>query len=917
MLAGNLNIIPQQGIKLQLAGREDRIEMAIDSNYQPLSLFIDFDETNISGDRRGKIFSVNINNFPISVVKDALPLTGVDLPESLLSQRLSGALSGNLAINLDTFAIDGNRIAIANPRFGTFTGEKITFNFQYANNLFVLRNGQFLQGASQYLFDARYAQTPEGPQYQARLEVIQGDIQNLLEGLQVFEISDLLRSDIFPKLANAKDLYKDATCPPRENCPLFSVGDPQASILDRLRRLAEIQQLLAIEMQKRQEAVGLPPLRELAGTFDGTLTVAGSATEGITANFDFLGKEWQWGEYTADRIIARGEFRDGVITLTPVRVESGETVFNFSGSLGGDTQSSQLRVVKVPLAQLKKIVKLPPAIDLDGMLNGTVTIAGTPENPEAIGELEIAGASINQTPIESFRGSFNYDNARLEFFVNSILAAGAEPAIVSGSFPYKLPFASVQPNNNRFSAKVNIEDRGLTLLNILTRNQIRWVDGKGRIELDISGIFEQEKGNIAQFQARGQGNIQNATIAAQVLPDAPLTEVNGKILFDFDRLNVQNFQGKFSGGEVSIAGSLPLTQTTPQENPLTVSLSDLALNLKGLYRGGVNGEIQISGSAIAPDLSGNLDLFNGQVLLSQGSENNTQANVNNQSEVAGGGIATLVKFKRLKLNLAKNVQVALPPILNFLATGSLNVNGTLARPLPEGTIRLVRGQVNLYVTSFRLDRGYKNIAQFSPDRGLDPFLDVRLITSVLETTRIPIESEFLPNEIRDNSNFDFGTIETIRVRAQVRGYASKLTENIQLSSVPPRSEREILALLGGGFVNTLGRGSTTLGLANLAGSAIFGGLQNILADTLGLSEFRLFPIALVDDEKKTRETLDIAAEVGFDLGDRFSFSTLQVLTRQEPTRFGVRYRINNNLIIRGSTNFNDDNRVIIEYEQRF
>ena len=192
-----------------------------------------------------------------------------------------------------------------------------------------------------------------------------------------------------------------------------------------------------------------------------------------------------------------------------------------------------------------------------------------------------------------------------------------------------------------------------------------------------------------------------------------------------------------------------------------------------------------------------------------------------------------------------------------------------------------------------------------------------MITSVLETTRIPIESEFLPNEIRDNSNFDFGTIETIRVRAQVRGYASKLTENIQLSSVPPRSEREILALLGGGFVNTLGRGSTTLGLANLAGSAIFGGLQNILADTLGLSEFRLFPIALVDDEKKTRETLDIAAEVGFDLGDRFSFSTLQVLTRQEPTRFGVRYRINNNLIIRGSTNFNDDNRVIIEYEQRF
>ena len=84
-----------------------------------------------------------------------------------------------------------------------------------------------------------------------------------------------------------------------------------------------------------------------------------------------------------------------------------------------------------------------------------------------------------------------------------------------------------------------------------------------------------------------------------------------------------------------------------------------------------------------------------------------------------------------------------------------------------------------------------------------------------------------------------GTVQTVRIQAQAQGPASQLADNLELTSSPSRSKAEIVALLGGRFVDTLGRGDTTLGLVNLAGSVLLSNVQNIIGDALGVSEFRL------------------------------------------------------------------------------
>ena len=48
-----------------------------------------------------------------------------------------------------------------------------------------------------------------------------------------------------------------------------------------------------------------------------------------------------------------------------------------------------------------------------------------------------------------------------------------------------------------------------------------------------------------------------------------------------------------------------------------------------------------------------------------------------------------------------------------------------------------------------------------------------------------------------------------------------------------------------------------------------------------------------------------------------SATALRVLTANQATQFGLRYRINEQLIFRGSTDFTGDNRAVFEFETRF
>lgn len=733
---------------------------------------------------------------------------------------------------------------------------------------------------------------------------------------------------------------------------LFSRGGNNLSFAEKIALVSCLQYQLAQIDENTDQASLLPAqVADLKGAFSGDVSLNFDGKNDLEADFDFrggyqqttefgetitTGQAWQWGEIEIPLVIAKGVFRNNVLTLRPINIQLPDGRVSLIASLGGETQTAQLRLTEIPVAFVKKFIDLPDSIGVSGLINANANLAGTPEDPSARGDMQMVDTRVNGADISDVKGNFTYEKARLNFVVDSELVAEADPIRVTGSLPYQLPNATVAPDTNDLNLTFDLKDEGFILLNILSNGQLAWLEGEGNVDLTVNGSINPETRRPQDLVANGQAAIANAKIQAKALPDAPLENIQGKINFNFDSVEVRELTGDFSGGNVAVSGRLPILQASNADDQfLTMLLNDLDFELPDLYRGGVNGELLIAGTALEPEIGGDILLEEGRIILvdnqnlaaapAQGAKANTKDTKQNKQQspppkTAGVDLTSLTKFNDLKITLGRNIQITRNPILNFLATGEMILNGTLADPKPQGVITLKRGQVNLFATQLRLDNGYRNTATFDPRFGLDPELDVVLKTSLIESSRSAAgTTNPLSAEVQDTSSVfssQIGTIETIRVEAKVQGRASQLDESIELTSSPPRSETALIALMGGTLVDSFSGDDSSLALANLAGSALLNSIQDSVGNALGLSELRLFPTIITDEENRT-STLGLGAEVSIDITSNFSLSALQILNSNEATQFGIRYRVNDEIFVRGSTNLNNDSRITVEYDLKF
>jgi translocation and assembly module TamB len=939
VLSGKVESVQGRGLNLNLAGTRERIALNLNANNRPESFVVQWQQASAIGRSQGDNLAVQVRDFPLQVLKLNPP------PNIRLGVgAIAGLVSGDLEVNQRTFATTGN-INIDKPKIGRIEGDRFAAQFSYNNGVGTLKNSEFAKGNSRYVFGGTFNQNGKTPQLQAQVSINQGNIQDVLLVAQLFEIQDFQRGAEAPTYGKAADLV---TTPQ---------GLPNQSLFTQLQRFYEIDALLAQKQEQRDASI-LPALADLTGTFNGDIAVETGTNKGLGVKFNLNGQNFVWGAkdeqnqcletdrcYSAEKVIAEGSFENDVLTLLPLRLESQNRLIAFTGAIplaredaiGTQEQSGQLRVNNFPVGVLNNFVKLP--IGFTGNLNASAALAGSIKNPQARGELQVTDGTLNQKPVESAAATFAYANGRLNFG-SRVTVSGPEPVNISGSIPYQFPFASAAPDSNEIQLDVKVKNEGLALLNLFT-NQVALENGQGEIDLTVRGTRQDPVVN-------GIASINNGVFSAQALP-GQLTDVNGRVLFNFNSILVENLQGNYSRGKIAAAGEIPISNNRQVQigNPLRVTLDQLALNLKGLYQGGASGDVTITGAALSPIIGGDVQLTNGQVLLAE-SNNATKPETDNvgvpqqikavkqNKDNPNNATTGTIKFNNLEISLAKNVKVTRPPLISFGATGKLIINGALGNLLPDGTITLRNGGVNLYTTQFNLARGYEQTAIFTPERGLDPELNIRLFAKVLDTIPNRVPTTSLSSEINTPDTIvpNFEPIRTIRVEARVEGLASQLNQNLELTSTPSRSETEIVSLLGGSFVNTLGSGDSTLALANLAGSALnLQGTFNQIGTAFGLSELRLFPT--ISAGKSSSSNLELGAEAGVDITPRISVSGVKILTAEDPLQLGVNYRINDNLRLRGSgplfsncpaTNGSDaDNpsayscgiNAVLEYEKRF
>ncbi|KAL3650861.1 hypothetical protein CASFOL_007264 [Castilleja foliolosa] len=316
----------------------------------------------------------------------------------------------------------------------------------------------------------------------------------------------------------------------------------------------------------------------------------------------------------------------------------------------------------------------------------------------------------------------------------------------------------------------DVKDGGMMLLTALSP-YANWLHGNAEVMLQVRGTVEQPV-------LDGSAYFHRATVSSPVLRK-PVTNLGGTVLVNSNRLRIGSLEGRVSRkGKLSVKGNLPLrVNETSLGDKLDLKCEVLEVRARNILR--VDTQLQVTGSIMQPNISGNIKISQGEAYLPHDKGSGAapfNRDTGNKPRLAPGGYGRIVASKYvsrflnlipaspnnpfhqspdehdeaekemvlvnskpkldirltdLKIALGPELRIVYPLILNFAVSGELELNGP-AHPKwikPKGVLTFENGDVNLVATQVRLKREHLNIAKFESDNGLDPTLDLALVGS--------------------------------------------------------------------------------------------------------------------------------------------------------------------------------------------
>ncbi len=324
--------------------------------------------------------------------------------------------------------------------------------------------------------------------------------------------------------------------------------------------------------------------------------------------------------------------------------------------------------------------------------------------------------------------------------------------------------------------------------------------GAVTVAVDVSGTYSYPS-------LRGRVNVANGAIASNNLPNG-LSEMNGILLFNQDRLQIQSLTAKVGGGAVNLGGYIAYTPhlsfnviaqaTDVRLRPAGISATaDAELKLTGSRHDALlSGDITVVKLALAPG-------FDFARYLEASKETTTVPQAN-----------SLLNNVRLDLHVITTPELQMQSSLAKLSgDADLRLHGTLIRPVVLGRVDIMEGSIYFSGTKYRLERGE---ILFTGPVGIKPTLDLEATTHV-----------------RD---YD--------ITLGVNGTPDKLSFTYR--SEPPLPEPDIIALLALGRTQTesaaLAGGSSQTAFSQEASNVI---LNQALNATLNNRAQRLFGISRI------------------------------------------------------------------------
>ena len=449
---------------------------------------------------------------------------------------------------------------------------------------------------------------------------------------------------------------------------------------------------------------------------------------------------------------------------------SGQT--SFDNGLMTEAQVGFTRFDIGTLLRLKHV----QAFKVQSALAGKMNVAGPLKNPENMrGELRVATLDATVAGV----------HLRSEGGLHALLGNGhvhLDPLHVTG-------------DNTDMRLAGNIELKGTRQLDFAT---------SGSVNLKLASTLDPDltASGISTFQVEAHGTMEKPVLAGRVdfdngalaLENMPngLSQIQGTLLFNQNRLEVKKLTAMSGGGQLSIGGALNFQNGLYADLTATgkgvrirypqgiSSLADAQLRLQGPRNNLLlAGEVLITRFIVSPEMD-----F--AALAAQTSAANAPAPPNAPSN-----------HLRLDVHIASSPQLSFQNAFAKLAGDvDLRVRGTLADPAVLGRISVTEGSATIAGTRYDLQRG--EIAFTNPVR-IEPIIDLNATAHV--------------------QDFD--------ITLGLHGTREKLA--VSYRSDPPLPEADVVALLALGRTENQQRINTqqqVQALSNPTTDALLGGALN-------------------------------------------------------------------------------------------
>ncbi|MGB5913765.1 MAG: translocation/assembly module TamB domain-containing protein, partial [Phormidesmis sp.] len=959
-LRGPIAFSLAEGGRVDLQGQQDRLQVALRDTpgeslpYWPVSFAVQNQEFVATGYSEGRLIHADVVQLPLSALNvQPAPQYGLG--------TVAGSLTASIDVNLADFnnPTAAGSLTIAQPSLSPVDAEQFTASFAYANRTARLTQGELLFDDSRYLLAGSANldfNNLQNTQYEGMLTIAEGRIEDIVPIVKQLDLSQAGLGDAPTPLGSAADLATEpAGLPP----------------VDFLAKLDSFVAFLAAhpETASDEGELVLPALDDLNGEFTGTVAVAGRSLSpsDITADFTVQGDSWQWGQYTEpnefapnefapnefapNEFVLDGEFEQNRVEIETAYVNAGETQIDLSGSGNLDTLDGQLTVDSLPVELAGLIYPLPA--DVEGDLNLVTTFDGSLANPVVVGEARVVDTQVNGYAIDQVAADFDYRNAVLNLNSEIAIAPTEPPITITGNIPYALPLTTVVPPTDQIALRAVVSNRSFEIVNALTNDQVRWQSGQGEVVVQVGGT-------LAQPLVNGQASFINAAISSSLVRES-ITDLTGNVRFTLDQVNIPQLQANVGDGRLSVTGSLPLLSSgesilaqvkqqakqqakqadarPPQDTDgLLVAVEAVPIDFENILQAVFDGQVLVTGAVLSPTISGNIEIDDGQVQANQLLSQVGTLNLPTTEELAETspyrveylgdealetgpnerpiGILDRLTLQNFGLSFGDRLAIIGQPFYNISAIGALTVNGPLSAPQPIGTIELSSGWINLFSTQFRLDASAPNTATFTPEGGIDPFVDVVMKARVQDADITPAPTPpggFATADVNEATVDTIGNVEYVSVQAVAMGPASELADSLTLTSNSSRNQGELLALLGSSVFS----GVTSASLTNVAGFLGGGTLATFgdrIADAVGLRSFSVFPTTDTGDDSSVG--IGIGVEASAAIGDRFSANVLEILNSSNPPQLGVQYRLTDEFELRGASNL-DETEFELEYRIEF